>query len=207
MYRIKQEDSYNMRIISRRLHSFLPNFVTVDVIDDVENKQYIIVLYDVDGKVYTSRVLSEGTLRILSLCILYMDNKHKGLLCFEEPENGIHPFRVEMMAVLLKDLSTDFLDAGMPLRQVIVNTHSTVFVSVIYQWLSSPFVSIDFARMVTRICSINGEKKKLIATKIIPVPKDNPLQSRIPFSEQDSKSTLQMMNEFMLSNDNESIKG
>lgn len=207
LYRIKQEDSYNMRIISRRLHSFLPNFVTVDVIDDVENKQYIIVLYDVDGKVYTSRVLSEGTLRILSLCILYMDNKHKGLLCFEEPENGIHPFRVEMMALLLKDLSTDFLDAGMPLRQVIVNTHSTVFVSVIYQWLSSPFVSIDFARMVTRICSINGEKKKLIATKIIPVPKDNPLQSRIPFSEQDSKSTLQMMNEFMLSNDNESIKG
>lgn len=205
LYRIKQEDGYNMKEISRRLHSFLPNFVDVDVVDDIENKKYVIVLHDIDGKEYSSRVLSEGTLRILALCILYMDNKHQGLLCFEEPENGIHPFRIKVMATLLKDLSTDFLDADMPLRQVIVNTHSTVFVSAIYKWLVSPLVSIDFARMVVRICSIDGNKKKLLATKIVPVPKDNPLQTKIPFSEQETKSTLQMMNEFMMFSDNESI--
>lgn len=206
LFRIKQEDSYNLKEISRRLHSFLPSFIDVDVFDDVENKQYVVILHDVDGKEYSSRVLSEGTLRILTLCILYIDNKHQGLLCFEEPENGIHPFRIKMMADLLKDLSTDFSNTDMPLRQVIVNTHSTVFVSAIYQWLSSPFVSIDFARMVVRICSVNEEKKKLLATKITPVPKNNPLQTKITFSEQESKSTLQMMNEFMQSNDNESIK-
>lgn len=36
LYRIKQEDGYNMKEISRRLHSFLPNFVDVDVVDDIE---------------------------------------------------------------------------------------------------------------------------------------------------------------------------
>ena len=33
------------------------------------------------------------------------------------------------MAKLLKDLTTNFEDHDLPLRQVIVNTHSTVFVS------------------------------------------------------------------------------
>ena len=206
LFRIKQEDSYNMKEISRRLHSFLPNFIEVDVFDDVENKQYVVILHDVDGKEYSSRVLSEGTLRILTLCILYIDSKHQGLLCCEEPENGIHPFRIQMMANLLKDLSTDFSNTDMPLRQVIVNTHSTVFVFSFYPWLSSPFVSIDFARMVVRICSVHEGKKKLLATKITPVPKNNPLQTKITFSEQESKSTVQMMNEFMQYNDNEATQ-
>ncbi|HBK30102.1 MAG TPA: ATPase, partial [Porphyromonadaceae bacterium] len=51
-----------------------------------------------------------------------------GLLCFEEPENGIHPFRISTMASLLKDLTNDFTDEELPLRQVIVNTHSPILV-------------------------------------------------------------------------------
>ena len=58
--------------------------------------------------------LSEGTLRLLSLCILEYDDKHTGLLCFEEPENGIHPFRMKAMANLLKDLSVDFKEIDSP---------------------------------------------------------------------------------------------
>jgi hypothetical protein len=45
------------------------------------------------------------------------DRQHTGLLCFEEPENGIHPFRIEAMARLLKELTVDFKDTEMPLRQ------------------------------------------------------------------------------------------
>jgi len=215
LYRIKQEDPYNLKMISRKLHSFLPNFVDVDVYDDVENKQYIITLHDVDKKEYTSRVLSEGTLRILTLCILWMDSKYKGLLCFEEPENGIHPFRIKTMARLLKDLSSDFSDVNMPLRQIIINTHSTVFIRAIKPWLSSPFLTIGLAQMVNRIISIDGVRKKLLATKITPVPKTDPneesqgklpfgeLQSYIPITTQEKKLTWQMIEEYMQSNDNE----
>lgn len=201
LYRIKQTDNYNLKEISRKLHSFLPNFVSVDVHDDVENKQYVIVLRDGDGKEYTSRVLSEGTLRVLALCILCQDNKHTGLLCFEEPENGIHPFRIKTMAELLRGLSSDFSDANMPLRQIIINTHSTVFLTEIQQWLSSPFVSIGFAQIVNRIMTINGEKKKLLASKVSFVPKGAELQTS--FMDQEQKMTTQMIKDFLQHNDNE----
>lgn len=201
LYRIKQTDNYNLKEISRKLHSFLPNFVSVDVRDDIENKQYVIILRDGDGKEYTSRVLSEGTLRVLALCILWQDYKHTGLLCFEEPENGIHPFRIKAMAELLRDLSSDFSDANMPLRQVIINTHSTVFITEIQRWLSSPFVSIGFAQIVNRIITIEGEKKKLLVSKVSFVPKGEELQTSI--MDQEKKMTTQMIKDFIQFNDNE----
>ena len=204
LYRIKQEDSYNLKEISRKLQSFIPNFVGVDVIDDIENKQYIIVLRDVAGKEYTSRVLSEGTMRILALCILWLDKKYQGFLCFEEPENGIHPFRIKSMAILLKDLSTDFKDVEAPLRQVIINTHSTVFVKEVSKWISDDNMTIAFAQMVNRIVTVQSERKKLLATKITPVPKAKALQTTIPFTEQERKMSIQMINEYLQVNDNES---
>lgn len=201
LFRIKQTDSYALKEISRKLHSFLPNFVSVDVYDDIENKQYVIILRDGDGKEYTSRVLSEGTLRVLALCILWLDYKHTGLLCFEEPENGIHPFRIRAMAELLRDLSSDFSDANIPLRQIIINTHSTVFVTEIQRWLSSPFVSIGFAQVVSRIITLNGEKKKILVSKISIVPKEN--ESLLPFPDIEQKMSTQMINDFLQKNDNE----
>lgn len=69
--------------ISRELNSFIPNYTQVFVEDDTENKQYIIYLKNVDGKKYSSRVLSEGTLRLLTLCILQHDMKYSGLLCLK----------------------------------------------------------------------------------------------------------------------------
>lgn len=203
LFRIKQDNPYNIKEISRKLHSFLPNFVSVDVRDDVVNKQYVIILHDVDGKEYTSRVLSEGTLRIMTLCILWLDFKHTGLLCFEEPENGIHPFRIKTMAELLRDLSTDFSDSEMPLRQIIINTHSTVFINEIQRWLSSPYVTIGFAQMVNRILSVNGEKKKLAVSKVSMVPKGKELQNSL--FDQGQKMTTQMIKEFLTCNDNELI--
>ena len=70
LFRIKQEDTYNLKEISRKLNEFIPDFVAVDVLDDKENKQYIIMLTDRTGKTYSSRVLSEGTMRILTLCVI-----------------------------------------------------------------------------------------------------------------------------------------
>ncbi len=142
LQRIKRQNPYILREISRKLNSFLPNFIDVDVVDETENRQYLIRLQDVDGKYYSSRVLSEGTLRILSLCILKHDPFHNGLLCFEEPENGIHPFRIEAMAKLLEDLSTQFEDKDEPLRQVIVNTHSPLLLQVIHSWVNKDKLGI-----------------------------------------------------------------
>ncbi len=198
LFRIKQNDNYSLKEISRKLNSFLPNFIEVDVIDDNENKQYLIKLKDVDKKEFSSRVLSEGTLRILALCILEFDEKHTGLLCFEEPENGIHPFRIKAMTELLKDLSVDFNEVEVPLRQVIVNTHSPVLVGNMETWKDDKNVSIWYAQMRTSISDIGGARMKMNSTKISPVIKDNSLQQlKLIFSDQDRKLTLSIVNDYL----------
>ncbi len=198
LFRIKQNDKYSLKEISRKLNSFLPNFIEVDVVDDNENKQYLIKLKDVDKKEFSSRVLSEGTLRILALCILEFDEKHTGLLCFEEPENGIHPFRIKAMTELLKDLSVDFNEVEIPLRQVIVNTHSPVLVGNMDSWKNDKNVSIWYAQMRTSISNINENRLKINSTKISPVIKDNSLlQLSLIFSEQDRKLTLAIVNDYL----------
>lgn len=198
LYRIKQEDNYALKEISRKLNKFLPNFTEVDVIDDKENKQYLIKLKDVEKKEFSSRVLSEGTLRILALCILEFDDKHTGLLCFEEPENGIHPFRIKAMTELLKDLSVDFNESETPLRQVIVNTHSPVLVGSMMKWQNDTNVSIWYAQMRNTITEINNTRLKINTTKISRVIKDNSLQQlHLVFSEQDRKLTLAIVNDYL----------
>lgn len=198
LYRIKQTDEYSLKEISRKLNSFLPNFVEVDVVDDNENKQYLIKLKDVDKKEFSSRVLSEGTLRILALCILEFDDKHKGLLCFEEPENGIHPFRIKAMTELLKDLSVDFEEEDAPLRQVIVNTHSPVLVGNMLKWKEDKNVSIWYAQMRNTIADINYRRLKLNSTKISRVVKDDSVkQLNLVFSEQDKKLTIAIVNDYL----------
>ena len=77
--------------------------------------------------------LSDGTLRFLTLAIVLADPRAEGLICIEEPENGIHPAKMEEMVRLLKDLAVDpEFEPGEdnPFRQVIVATHSPAFVQL-----------------------------------------------------------------------------
>lgn len=74
-----------------------------------------------------ARALSEGTLRFLALCVLLEDPSFTGLICMEEPENGIHPANLPAMLELVRDLAVDARHSpgeSNPFRQVIVNTHS-----------------------------------------------------------------------------------
>ena len=130
LHRIQREDDYAKVEISRELNRFLPEFVKAESDDKDDDgttmTKYIIKLQGADQREFTSRVLSEGTLRLLALITLQHDDQHQGLLCFEEPENGIHPQNISSALELLVSLSADFGDNESPLRQVIVNTHSPV---------------------------------------------------------------------------------
>lgn len=83
------------------------------------------------GPPLPARALSDGTLRFLALCIISVDAEFGGLVCMEEPENGIHPGRIEAMVDLVRSLAVDPEEPpgpDNPFRQVIVNTHSPYFV-------------------------------------------------------------------------------
>ena len=100
-----------------------------DVKIDRDEKRELLTLYaqDGEGTRHPARALSDGTLRFLALVVLEMDPETDGVLCLEEPENGIHPARIPAILQLLRDIAVDTSEpAGPdnPLRQVIVNTHS-----------------------------------------------------------------------------------
>ncbi len=76
--------------------------------------------------------MSDGTLRFLALAVLALDPDAKGVICLEEPENGIHPERIPAILRLLQDIAVDVdipVDSDNPLRQIIINTHSPAVVS------------------------------------------------------------------------------
>ncbi len=75
--------------------------------------------------------LSDGTMRFVALSVIEMDPDEGGLICLEEPENGIHPQRVDAMLDLLYRISADAdseISFDNPLRQVIISTHSPAVV-------------------------------------------------------------------------------
>jgi len=87
-----------------------------DLIDDVREvsverdpKRELLTLQVVDNRNTSlpARALSDGTLRFLALAVLELETCPRGLLCLEEPENGMHPARIPTMLELLKDIAVD----------------------------------------------------------------------------------------------------
>ncbi len=103
--------------------------------DDVR-EVLTVQLTESGGLTLPARSLSEGTLRFLALCVLLEDPSVSGLLCMEEPENGIHPANIGSMVDVVRDLAVDAQDApgaDNPFRQVMINTHSPYVVQLVEQ--------------------------------------------------------------------------
>jgi predicted ATPase len=72
-----------------------------------------------------ARVISEGTLRVLGLLALSGAEEPPALIGFEEPENGVHPRRLRMIADLLKSR----VESGD--TQLVITTHSPSLLDLI----------------------------------------------------------------------------
>jgi predicted ATPase len=120
--------------VANRLAELIENVRTVSIDRDEKRELLTVNVTGTDKTTHAARSLSDGTLRFLALAVLEQDPEIQGVLCLEEPENGIHPARIPAMIKLLQDIATDTgepVDLDNPLRQVIVNTHSpSVFLQV-----------------------------------------------------------------------------
>ena len=117
--------------IANRLNELIDDVHEVLVDRDDKRELLTLMVKGKDGTPFAARSLSDGTLRFLALAVLEMDPKAQGVICLEEPENGIHPERIPAMLDLLRDIATDTdepVDGTNPLRQIIVNTHSPAVV-------------------------------------------------------------------------------
>lgn len=120
----------------------------VQVERDEKRDLLMVEVTDQAGTHYPARALSDGTLRFLALTVIEEDDQVGGVLCLEEPENGIHPARIAAMLNLLRDIVTDTsepIEEGSRLRQVIINTHSPAVVN------SLPLDTLVVARRIKKV--------------------------------------------------------
>lgn len=104
------------RAIEQGLHTLIPSISGIHI---ELNKFGEVELYITEGKTrIPARIVSEGTLRILGLLALRASSEPASLIGFEEPENGIHPRRIQMIAEYLTSSSDE------DETSVIVTTHS-----------------------------------------------------------------------------------
>lgn len=169
LYKLKLEakdkpDIYHL--LANRLAELVDDIVEVSIDKDEKRELLTLIVKDKDGTIHPSRSLSDGTLRFIGLAVLELDPQTNGVICLEEPENGIHPEKITSVLKLLQDIAVDPCDAigtDNPLRQVIVNTHSPLVVQQI------PDDSLLMAELKedSAIVKYNSKDKNLKFKKVV----------------------------------------
>lgn len=158
LYRLRAERPKHFQAVVRTLRSIIPNVESLDV--DLDKRRGTLdILVRQDGVDYSSRIASEGTLRVLALCCIAVNPWGGTLLAFEEPENGVHPRRIELIARLLQSLALE------QERQVVVTTHSPLFCDAILR-------SAQGRESEVRLYSVRREN---MATAVAPLDLAAPL--------------------------------
>jgi predicted ATPase len=120
LYRLQAESPKYFEMARRTLRSLIPSVENLAV--DLDKRRGTLdIQIRQSGIDFSSRIVSEGTLRVLALCAIAVNPWSGSLLAFEEPENGVHPRRLELIAQLLLSLA---IEQG---KQLIVTTHSPLF--------------------------------------------------------------------------------
>ncbi len=120
LYKLKADHPRHFAAVRRTLTSIIPSVEALDVSLDQRWGTLDLVVRQ-NGVDFSSRIISEGTLRVLALCAIAVNPWGGSLVAFEEPENGVHPRRLELIAELLLSLAVE------QNRQVVVTTHSPIF--------------------------------------------------------------------------------
>ncbi|HEX8696341.1 MAG TPA: AAA family ATPase [Longimicrobium sp.] len=119
--------------IGADLSRLISGVARVDVEEDELNRKFRVKVQVGGEHAFSSGVISDGTLRVLALLTMLHDPKHSGLVCFEEPENGIHPARLEALIDILRGMVTradlTHYDERAALTQMLLNSHSPVVLS------------------------------------------------------------------------------
>ncbi|MGC9261274.1 MAG: AAA family ATPase [Phycisphaerae bacterium] len=93
--------------------------------------------------------LSDGTLRFLALLAILLNAESSPLICIEEPELGLHPDAMSILAELLVEASEK--------TQIIVTTHSDALVSAFTEKTDSVLVC-DYLENGTELRRLDAEK-------------------------------------------------
>ncbi len=124
LYKLAATEPKYFGMVSRTLRSLVPGVEGVAVrLNELRGTLDLAIAQD--GVDYPVRVVSEGTLRVLALIAMAANPWGGRLVAVEEPENGVHPRRVELIARVLLSLAEESP------TQVLVATHSPLFAGAV----------------------------------------------------------------------------
>lgn len=116
--------------ITERLAQLNPEVESVSVDYDPKQSKLTLLVADIHSAVHPAHELSANTLRLLSLVVLEL-MPYNGLICWESPEEGMHPSSIASILQILQQMAIDPeqpVTATNPLRQIIISTNSPLVV-------------------------------------------------------------------------------
>jgi len=120
-YYLKEKNKKQFDNLKLGLRSLIPS---IEGILPERVEEGVVRLYLLENGIkISSRVISEGTLRILGILAILAAAKKATLVGYEEPENGVHPLRLKKVADIFK------ASAENKEIQIVINTHSAEFVN------------------------------------------------------------------------------
>jgi len=124
LYQMQQNNELHYKRIVTVLKSVIPFFGGFVLAPNAINSDYIILNWreqDVDPDIiFGPSQLSDGTLRLMALITLLLQPQPPELIIIDEPELGLHPYAISVLAALLKSASLK--------TQIIVSTQSVTLV-------------------------------------------------------------------------------
>lgn len=139
--------------IATELCGVIPGVIDFDVTEDAAAREYRIEITTRDKTSFSSRVVSDGTLRVLALLTALYDPRRRGLICFEDLENGVHPGSLRALIEGLRELVADPGCDDAPPSQLLMTSHSPVVLSLLQsEWSNGAGPGcVLWADVVTRI--------------------------------------------------------
>ena len=117
-----RQDAKRFRAWLDHVRTALEDIKDIDTVELPDNKHRYLVVEYMNGARIPSWLVSDGTLRLLTLTIPAYLHDLEGVFLIEEPENGIHPRAIE---TVLQSLSSVYRS------QVLVATHSPVALNML----------------------------------------------------------------------------
>jgi predicted ATPase len=143
--------------IAADLAALIPSVCNIKVQSD-DQRQYSFSIGFVGDMSFSSRVISDGTLRILALLTILNDPDRKGTLCFEEPENGVHEGRIPILIDILRNATDVDPNPDQATFQVILNTHSPKVMAALHD---SEIVAADVVSSINPTTSSRTSRTRM----------------------------------------------
>ena len=147
---LKIQDPQQFAGISDSLPIAIPSAESIETV--LTEDGFVRLVYK-DGRTrHSSRVISDGTLRVLGLFAIMSRFNKASTIGFEEPENGVHPRRLGIIARLLANSTQN--DSH---TQVLVTTHSPR----LPEFLNPDYDNTNFStRVLLVICSKHNSETR-----------------------------------------------